>query len=73
MVGNLTYNRFFGKYLLVGAQALVDPGSGNLIWGFYYSTSSDLVNWSMRQLVYGGRACPGRTSAAMTARSSIQH
>ena len=51
MIGNVTYNTFFGKYVMVGAQALVDPGSGDLIWGFYYSTSSDLVNWSMRELV----------------------
>ena len=51
MEESVTYNTFFRKYLLVGATSLYDPGTGQTIYGFYYSTSTDLVNWSDRQLV----------------------
>jgi hypothetical protein len=51
MNSNVTYNTFFQKYLLIGATGLYDPGTGEVVYGVYYSTSSDLVHWSMRQLV----------------------
>jgi hypothetical protein len=50
MRSSLTYNSFYGKYLLIGEAELPD-GNGDPVWGFYYSTSSDLVNWSDRQLL----------------------
>jgi len=52
MEDSITYNTFFRKYLLVGATALYDPNTGKTIYGFYYSTSTDLVNWSERQLIF---------------------
>jgi hypothetical protein len=51
MNSNVTYSSFFGKYLVIGATSLYDPGIGDYVFGVYYSTSSDLVNWSQRQLV----------------------
>jgi hypothetical protein len=48
---SVTYSSFFKKYLLVGAAGLYDPGSGQVVYGVYYSTSTDLVNWSARQLL----------------------
>jgi hypothetical protein len=51
MHSSLTYNTFFNKYLLVGAAGLYDPDLGDVIHGFYYSLSDDLINWSPRQLI----------------------
>jgi hypothetical protein len=51
MVQSLTYNSFFGKYLLVGVTGLYDPIRQTVVYGVYYSTSSDLITWSTRQLV----------------------
>ena len=51
MNSNVTYNTFFKKYLLIGATGLFDPDTGQVVWGIYYSTSSDLVNWSPRELL----------------------
>jgi len=46
---SLTFNTYFGKFLLVMATAQwVD---GEFITGFYYSLSGDLVHWSMRKLL----------------------
>ncbi|HVD41651.1 MAG TPA: hypothetical protein VNC16_11710 [Solirubrobacterales bacterium] len=50
---SLTYNTFLGEYLLVG---LAPPGKlslGPKKPGVYFSTSPDLVHWSMRKLVLG--------------------
>jgi hypothetical protein len=43
---SLTYNTYFGKYLLVGAYGGSEPG-------FYYSLSDDLVTWSPNKLLVG--------------------
>jgi hypothetical protein len=51
MVSSLTYNTYFGKYLLVGHTGAWDPEQGRIVYGFYYSTSSDLINWSQRELL----------------------
>jgi hypothetical protein len=51
MVQSLTYNTYFKKYLLVGHTQDWDPQRGELVYGVYYSTSTDLVNWSHRQLL----------------------
>ena len=39
---SLTYNTYFGKYLLIGVRGGSNPG-------FYYSLSDDLINWSPTQ------------------------
>jgi PKD domain-containing protein len=44
---SLTYNTYFGKYLLVGTY-------GNPVPGFYYSLSDDLLHWSYPKLLLGG-------------------
>jgi hypothetical protein len=45
MVESLTYNDYFGKWLLVGTS---QDGRET---GFFYSLSDDLVHWSRRKLV----------------------
>jgi hypothetical protein len=45
---SLTYNTYFQKWMLLGDARDVDQGK--IRWGFFYSTSSDLINWSPRQL-----------------------
>ena len=44
MTESLTYNTYFGKYMLVGAFGGVTPG-------FYYSLSDDLINWVPARLM----------------------
>jgi PKD domain-containing protein len=44
---SLTYNTYFGKYMLVGAY-------GNPVPGFFYSLSDDLIHWSYPKLLIGG-------------------
>ena len=51
MVQSVTYNTYFKKYLLLGNTSLYDPNRGQWVYGFYYSTSSDLLNWSLRTLL----------------------
>jgi hypothetical protein len=51
MVRGITYNTYFKKYLLTGETELYDPTRGEFVYGFYYSTSSDLLNWSLRTLM----------------------
>jgi hypothetical protein len=51
MNSSITYNSFFGKYLLIGTADFYDPELGRIVYGVYYSTSTDAVHWSMRQLV----------------------
>jgi hypothetical protein len=49
---SLTWNSFFGKWLLVGTNA-TDADIANGVTGFAYSTSTDLIHWSPRKvLVY---------------------
>lgn len=51
MTRSLTYNTYLGKYVLSGTAAKYDPSRGQLVDGFYYSLSDDLIHWSMRQLL----------------------
>ena len=69
MVQSLTYNSYFRKYLLVGQGQLYDPSRGEWVYGFYYSTSSDLLNWSLRTLLLEiplpwNHTCGGEDSGA---------
>jgi hypothetical protein len=43
---SLTYNTYFGKYMLVGAY-------GDPVPGFFYSLSDDLIHWSPNKLLIG--------------------
>ena len=47
------------------------PGHRRVVYGVYYSTSSDLIHWSLRQLMMEAELL-GRGSAATTTRSPIR-
>jgi hypothetical protein len=51
MTQSLTYNTYLDKYVLVSPAARPGPGRGGVVWGFYYSTSDDLIDWSPRKLI----------------------
>jgi hypothetical protein len=51
MTASLTYNTYFGKYLLVGNADLYIPGKRRTVSGFFYSLSDDLLHWSERKLI----------------------
>jgi len=51
MTHSLTYNTYLGKYVLVGPSSRPGPGRGGAVWGFYYSTSDDLIDWAPRKLI----------------------
>lgn len=46
---SIVFDETLGLYVMVGASD--SPGAGGTDWGFYYSTSPDLINWSARQLL----------------------
>jgi hypothetical protein len=48
---SVVYDTFVNKYVTVGGEAKYDPVSGKNIWGFYYTTSDDLIHWTPRQLL----------------------
>jgi len=48
---NLTYNTFFNKFLIIGEGRVYDPDHGEIVYGFCYSLSDDLINWSPLQLI----------------------
>jgi acetoacetate decarboxylase len=51
---SVTYSTYLDKYVLVGLTGKWDAYRNRLVFGFYYSTSSDLVNWSERELLMEG-------------------
>lgn len=51
MTHSLTYNTYLDKYVLVGTAGRAGPGRGGVVWGFYYSTSDDLIDWTPRRLI----------------------
>jgi hypothetical protein len=51
MTFSLTYNTYFGKYLLVSPANQYMPSERRTVSGFYYSLSDDLINWSQRKLI----------------------
>ncbi|NOZ04196.1 MAG: T9SS type A sorting domain-containing protein [FCB group bacterium] len=51
MQSSITYNTFFKKFVLVGPHVGDDPVTGNLVYGFFYSFSDDLINWSRAQII----------------------
>ncbi len=46
---SITYNTYLNRYVLVGISA--DWLDNREVWGFYYSFSDDLVNWTGRTLL----------------------
>jgi hypothetical protein len=51
MTFSLTYNTYFGKYLLVSPVDQYQPAERRSVGGFYYSLSDNLVDWSPRKLI----------------------
>jgi hypothetical protein len=51
MTQSLTYNTYLDKYVLVSPAGRPGPARGGVVWGFYYSTSDDLIDWSERKLI----------------------
>jgi hypothetical protein len=51
MSDSLTFNTYFGKYLLLGSSTAHDGRKRRVVPGFYYSLSDDLIHWSQRKLV----------------------
>jgi hypothetical protein len=51
MMRSVTYNTYLGKYVLTGTAIKYDPARGQVVDGFYFSLSDDLIHWSMRQLL----------------------
>jgi hypothetical protein len=51
MADNITFNTFFNKFMLVGTSNKWNPARQEDVFGFYYSLSDDLINWSERQLL----------------------
>ena len=51
MTQSLTYNTYLDKYVLVSPAGAPRPGRRGVVWGFYYSTSDDLIDWTPRQLI----------------------
>jgi hypothetical protein len=49
MCASLTYNTYFGKYMVV--DYTIGEVNGSLIYGFYYALSDDLINWSAKRLI----------------------
>ena len=51
MADNLTFNTFFNKFMVVGTANKWDPEREKEVYGFYYSLSDDLINWSDTNLI----------------------
>ena len=49
MCSSLTYNTYFGKYMVVDyTNAVVN---GTMVYGFFYALSEDLINWSAPRFI----------------------
>lgn len=49
MCASITYNTYFGKYMVV--DYTVGEVNGTLKYGFYYALSDDLIHWSHKRLI----------------------
>ncbi|MEN8235835.1 MAG: hypothetical protein ABFR89_13045, partial [Actinomycetota bacterium] len=49
MIESLTWNDYLEQWLLVGISA--DSIDGREVWGFYYSWSNNLIDWTKRKLL----------------------
>jgi hypothetical protein len=46
-----TFNTALGKYVMTGNSVKYDPSLSRYVYGFYLTTSDDLLHWSMRELL----------------------
>ncbi|MDP6716326.1 MAG: hypothetical protein QF368_17130, partial [SAR202 cluster bacterium] len=64
---SLTYNTYFDKFMIVG-----EASQGGNTYGFFYSLSDDLINWSNRHLILETRLIwDPQTSGTIRAYPSI--
>jgi len=69
---SLTFNRFLGKWLVVGDGS--GPAFGRRVNGFYYALSDDLIHWSEPKLIVEARISwtdPRVTEGPITAYPSL--
>ena len=52
MSRSITFNTVLNKFVLTGSAVQFDPAQSRNVFGFYFSLSDDLVNWSPRQLIF---------------------
>ena len=50
MCASLTFNTYFNKFMVV--DYTVGEINGQLKYGFYYSLSDDLINWTAKRIIY---------------------
>jgi hypothetical protein len=72
MTRSLVYDTDLGLYILTGNAIKFDTAQSRTVTGFYFSTSADLIHWSMRQLLYevpslATHQCGGPDAAAYPA------
>jgi hypothetical protein len=48
---SLTYNTYLNEYVVTGTSNRYEPSFGRVVFGFSFSTSSDLIHWSDRKLI----------------------
>lgn len=54
MSESLTYNTYLKKFVLAGAMSLPDRDTRKPVWGVYFSTSTNLIDWSTPSLIKKG-------------------
>ena len=48
---SVTWNTYLNKWVLTGTSGKYDPALSRVVWGFYFSLSDDLIQWTPRQLI----------------------
>jgi hypothetical protein len=48
---SVTWNTRLSKYVATGTASRYDPAKGEIVRGFFYSLSDDLINWTPRQFL----------------------
>lgn len=51
MAENVSWNTYLQKWVLVGTHNKFDVAVQNQVYGFYFTTSDDLINWSSPQII----------------------
>lgn len=51
MTHSLTFNTYLDRYVLLSPAGAPGPGGRGTVFGLYYSTSSNLIDWTPRRLI----------------------
>jgi len=49
---SVTWNTQLNKYVATGTSSQYDPDSGEVVLGFFYSLSDDLIKWTEQELLF---------------------